>query len=123
MASPVPVGTPSRAAQFPIPPELERFLRVPGPRIVFVRGPEGTGKAAIAARILQEWGEGSAWVGTRGSEDFDPAGVREHEGSKVTRVDLSWAGTLTEGRHDELVAARDAVGGYLPGARRGPPDR
>jgi hypothetical protein len=117
-------GLPERSLapeDLPIPPELDRFLSVPGPRLVFVRGPEGTGKAAIAARILQRWGGSAVWVGTRGGDYRDPAPGASDPATSVTQVDLSWAGTLTQGTHADLMAARDALGGYYRGRGEVPP--
>lgn len=121
MGSPDLRHAPAALEELPIPHELDAFLSVPGPRLVFVRGPEGTGKAAIAARILQKWGGGSVWVGTRGAEVFDPLIGRGDDGAEVRPVDFSWAGTLTQGSHDELVTARDALGGYYRGLGEVPP--
>jgi hypothetical protein len=121
MASPVPPTGATRAAELPIPPELQRFLAVPGPRLVFVRGPEGTGKTAIAFRILREWGGAGVWVSTRGGDGVDPTMVRPDAGPRGGRIDLSWAGTLSQGGHEHLQAARDALGGYYRGRGAVPP--
>lgn len=114
------------AVEEEIPAELSRFLRgTPRPWIV-VRGPVGSGKTTLAARLLSRLAGPQLWVRTRdssrGSEGVTLA-PRAADRPEPSRVDLSLHGLRDGGQWSRFTAslralvrpsADDPPNGWLP---------
>ena len=107
VAPKAPAPEPPAPTISPLPPEVERVLESGGAAVVLIRGPSGSGKSAIAARIAERWPSAVVWASTRGM----PREARHASREPVseTLVDLSLAGSIRDGTLEQFFVARDAL--------------
>lgn len=110
-----PMGSPPvpPADGLALPPEVTQQLGSGRAVVVLVRGPSGSGKSAIAARVAEGWPSAVVWASTRGSSLH--LQMRAESASSETYIDLSLAASIRDGTTESFVEARDALMHWFDG--------
>jgi hypothetical protein len=110
----------------PLPPELDAFLATSDHQSILIRGPAGSGKTMLAARILSVTPGPKLWVSTRSSGVQYPVPMPKGPTAllgSIRRVDLSVGRLADESAGPGLLTARrnlmelrgpDEDGSFLP---------